>query len=321
MIARLASAGAMLYGAAWEWRRRAYARGWLRQRAVAARVVSIGNLTVGGTGKTTLTLHLLRAARERGIRATVVARNYRPGPQGASDERLLYERAFGESELFVGRRKGALAARAAGRGFRLVLVDDGFSTWSLKRDLDIVLLDSQDPWGGGRLLPAGRLREPRRALQRAGAVVVTRLAKGEDPAPHLAQARRYAPAAVLAAARHRVRGARRLDGTPYPGGGRIWLVTATGNPGAVERSAREAGFEVAGRSLYRDHHWFRREELERELERAERSGATLLLTAKDTVRWPPGLDPSGAACLEVEWEWVCGGDAVEHLVTEGLGRT
>lgn len=318
LMRALAGAGAALYGAAWEAKRRAYARGWARPHAVASRVVSIGNLTLGGTGKTTLVLHLVALARARGVRATVVARNYRPGPAGAGDEGLLYQRAFGRNEVFVGNRKRSLAGLAADRGYALIVVDDGFSTWNLARDLDIVLLDSQDMWGGARLLPAGRLREPRRALQRADVVVVTRLAPGEDPGPCLADAKRYAPAASFAGARHRVTGARRMDGTPLAEGERVWLVTATGNPAAVERTAREAGLAVVGRSVFRDHHWWGAVELARERERAARERAVLLLTAKDAVRWPATLKADGAARLEVAWEWVCGGAEVEARILEGV---
>ncbi len=307
-----------LYAAAWEWRRSAYARGWLESRVVQARVVSVGNLSVGGAGKTTLTLHLVRLARARGIRAAVVARNYRPGATGAGDESLLYARAFPEGVAFVGASKSALALAAAASGHRLVVVDDGFSTWGLARNLDIVLLDSQDLWGGGHLLPRGRLREPRCALQRADVVVVTRLGRDQDPAPLLAEARRYAPASLLAAARHRVCGVRRLTGEELGGPARVWILTATGNPGAVERSAAEAGLEVAGRSTYRDHHWFRPEEIARERRHAEDAGATLLLTAKDAVRWPAGAGQEGAAVLDVEWEWVSRGPEVEARVLEGL---
>ncbi|MBI1795937.1 MAG: tetraacyldisaccharide 4'-kinase [Candidatus Eisenbacteria bacterium] len=314
-----ARAGASLFAAAWEARRRGYARGWLRPRRVPARVVSIGNLTVGGTGKTTLALHLVRLARARGLRATVVARDYRPGPAGRADESLLYARAFGAETIFTGRRKTELAARAAAAGWSPIVIDDGFSTWSLERDLDIVLLDARDLWGGGALLPAGRLREPRRALQRAEVVVISRLAAGEDPAPWMDEARRYAPAALIAAGRHRVAGVRRLDGSAAAGGGRVRVVTATGNPDAVAASAKEAGLDVAALARYRDHHWFTAAEAERERRLARDAGATLLMTAKDGVRWPAPADPD-VRVLEVEWAWVANGEAVERLAFEEDAR-
>lgn len=310
-VKALLEAGASVMEAAWETRRRLYARGIFRPSRVSARVVSVGNLTAGGTGKTTLTLHLARRARELGIAARVVCRRYRPGPDGRGDEERLYQMALGESMVIAGRTKRLLAMRAAAEG-QLVLVDDGFSHWSLERDVDVVLIDARDPWGGGRLLPAGRLREPRRALQRAEAVVLTRLPAGGAPPPMIEDVRRAAPAALLAGARHRVSGFRDLAGASCDVPPRVHVVTATGNPGAVFASAVESGCEVVGRAVYRDHHWFSAAEVERERRRADAERACVLLTAKDAVRWPGG--DRGERVMEVTWEWDWGGEEVEHLV-------
>jgi tetraacyldisaccharide 4'-kinase len=289
---------------------------------VAARVVSIGNLTVGGTGKTTLTIHLARLALRQGIRCAVVCRDYRPDRAGMSDEAYLYRQELadgGGDAVFVGRRKAECAAAAAAAGFALVLVDDGFSTWSLERDLDVVLLDARDLWGGA-LLPAGRLREPRRALQRAELVVVSRLALGQDPTPLLAEVREYAPAARLAAGRHGTREVAPLfPAQPPPASRRVRVVTGTGNPESVATTAREAGLEVVALSPYRDHHWFTAREARHELEQARRERAAVLLTAKDAVRWRLPADPTPVLVLRVAWEWVAGGETVERLVL-GDGR-
>src|SRR5262249_48949234 len=129
----LLGAAARIYAAAWEVRRRGYALGMLKPRRVAARVASVGNLTVGGTGKTTLTLHLAARARARGLEVAVVCRRYHPGPDGQGDEEKLYRSALGAERVFAGERKRDLAARAAAAGFTLVLVDDGFSHWGLER--------------------------------------------------------------------------------------------------------------------------------------------------------------------------------------------
>jgi tetraacyldisaccharide 4'-kinase len=184
----------------------------------------------------------------------------------------------------------------------------------LARDLDVVLVDARDPWGGRAMLPAGRLREPLRALQRAGCVVVTRLGPGEDPGPLLREVAALAPAATLAAARHRVTGVRSLDGgAPARPGERVRVVTATGNPDAVRASAEEAGLVVVGGTRYRDHHWFSPADVARERARAQADGVRLLLTAKDEVRWPArGTVGVGVLVLDVAWEWVSGGDAVER---------
>ena len=303
-----------LAGAGWELRRRGHASGLLRRRRVAARVVSIGNLTVGGTGKTTLALHLASRALASGWNVAVVCREYQPGPGGRGDEALLLEGDLGQGRVFAGRSKWQLAERAARAGHDLVLVDDGFSHWPLERDLDLVLIDARDPWGGGALLPAGRLREPRRALQRADVVVVSRVRDAAEASARIAEVRPYAPAARFAAGRHRVMAVRGAHGEILARGA-ARVVTATGNPEAVAASAREAGSAPVTLSAYRDHHWFRQEEAHQEL--AAAAGGTLLLTAKDAVRWPIGRE--GTAVLEVAWEWVIGGDLVESLALDREG--
>jgi len=301
-----------LMHAVWQGRRKLYELGLRVPERAASRVVSIGNLSVGGAGKTTLTLHLAARAIERHVNVAVVTRRYRPGPAGFGDEELLYRAALGESRVFAGESKRELAHRAAAAGAELILVDDGFSHWGLERDLDIVLLDRHDLWGGGRLLPAGRLREPVTALQRAAVVVVTRLTADDDPEPLLAQARGRAPAAVVAAARHAVTHVRWLDGGECRERGPAMVVTGTGNPLAVMISAKEAGFDPLSLASFSDHHWFTRAEATRV--HADGRRGTLILSPKDAVRWPAGAPRDRIAVLEPHWEWVRNGAAAEALV-------
>lgn len=308
----LLTGAAAVYGAAWELRRALHASGVLRPERVAARVVSIGNLTVGGTGKTTLALYLGGLLARRSEDFAIVCRRYRPGPAGFGDEELMYARAFGRERVYAGTVKRDLARQAASDGHRIVLLDDGFSHWQLERDVNLVLLDASDPWGGGYLLPAGRMREPRRALQRADAVIVSRVERDADVAGLIAEALRFAPAAHGAAGRHAITGVRSRAGDGAGRGTRVWIVTATGNPAAVEHSAIEAGLEVAGMSRYRDHHWFRAGEVRAERSRAAGAGARVLVTSKDAVRWPDA--DRDVLVLEVEWRWIAGGPAIESAM-------
>jgi tetraacyldisaccharide-1-P 4'-kinase len=96
----------------------------------------------------------------------------------------------------------------------------------------------------------------------------------------------------------------------------VWLLTATGNPAAVEASATESGCTVVGRTLARDHHWFGESEIRHALAEAQRERAQLLVTAKDAVRWPAGA-PREALVLRVAWEWRAGGEAIERRVLGG----
>ena len=219
---------------------------------------------------------------------------------------------MGKECVEAGRSKWRLAAAAAAAGHDLVIVDDGFSHWALARDLDIVLLDTIDPWAGG-LLPLGRAREPRRALQRADWIVMSHAGDAAHARETASAVAPWAPAARFAAGRHALSGVHGLDGRPSPRGGPARLVTATGNPAAVERTALEAGFWPVVTSRYRDHHWLSRGEAGREYAAAKAAGATLLLTLKDSVRWP--LVEVEVAVLEVRWEWLFGG---EELVTDML---
>lgn len=308
-----AALGESLYAGVWEARRRWYAAGRAVPARVGARVVSIGNLTVGGAGKTTCVLHLAREAERRGASAAIVCRRYRPGPEGEGDEERMYRAGVPRVRCHAGTSKRDLAREAAAAGAKLVLVDDGFSHWPLARDVDVVLLDRTDLFGGGRLLPAGRLREPLRALQRASAVVITRLEKDDDPAEWIALVRPYAPGALFGAATHRGAGVTGLaDGAAISAAGPARVLTATGNPQAVARTAEQAGFGPVTLSAWRDHHWWSQDEARREIARA--AGAPLVLTRKDAVRWPLERAEGKVAVLEVEWAWVSGGEAIERLV-------
>lgn len=178
------------YGLAIQARRAAYALGLLPRRRVGVPVLCVGNLTVGGTGKTPAVIALAKRLQEWGRRPAVVSRGYRADkdktaivlvdPAGADwraagDEPLLIARSLPGVPVLCGADRAATAERAiAETQADVVVLDDGFQHWRLHRDLDIVLLDGTDPFGNGKLLPAGPLREPLRALHRAGLVVITK---------------------------------------------------------------------------------------------------------------------------------------------------
>lgn len=180
------------YGAVMGIRARLYEKGILRSKTLPCRVVSIGNIIAGGTGKTPMTILVAQIIRDRGYRVVVLSRGYRgrmedrggvvsdgetilKGPEDAGDEPCLMARLLPGVPVVVGRRRYETGMMAVKRFHPDVIVlDDAFQHLRLKRDINLVLLDSRSPFGNGHLLPRGFLRESPGALTRAHAVIFTR---------------------------------------------------------------------------------------------------------------------------------------------------
>lgn len=191
------------YGATARLRASLYRRGLLRQRRLEGIVISVGNLTTGGTGKTPMVLWIAERLLADGRFPGILMRGYRgeTGPSGVtSDELRLLQARLGQRVQFgVGPDRFARGRELAARGVDWFVLDDGFQHFPLARDVDIVLIDATNPFGGGFLLPAGRLREPRSALARADLIVITR----SDHAPAVeAVIRRDSDAPIFYAAPH-----------------------------------------------------------------------------------------------------------------------
>jgi tetraacyldisaccharide 4'-kinase len=162
------------YGAAAWARNCAYDRYWLRSHRVAVPVVSVGNLTVGGTGKTPMVEWLARWFRRRGVRVAILSRGYRQ-TEGPNDEGRVLQDNLPDVPYLEDPDRVALAHLAALElETELVILDDGFQHRRLARDVDIVLLDALEPFGLGYLLPRGLLRESAGSLKRASLVVLSR---------------------------------------------------------------------------------------------------------------------------------------------------
>jgi len=164
----------LLYGAVVRLRAWLYAHGWLKQKRLKAPVISVGNLTVGGTGKTPMVIWLAEHLLAEGKRVAILSRGYR-GANGTSDEvELMRFRFQGRVSFGVGKDRFAEGCRLESQEhLDVFLLDDGFQHLQLARDLNILLMDASRPLGDA-LLPAGRLREPLTAMSRAEAIVFTR---------------------------------------------------------------------------------------------------------------------------------------------------
>ena len=306
----------LLYGAVTRARLRLYRSGWLKSERVGAPVVSVGNLTAGGTGKTPLVEWAARALAREGLRACVLTRGYGRADESrrvvASDgarvlaevaecgdePRLLAERLLGAAAVVCDRERVAAArwAREA-LGAEVFVLDDGFQHLRLARDLDIVTLDATAPWGGGHMLPRGRLREPVSGLARADCVVITRAELAADLEGLRAEVARVSCGrAAVFTSRVRTLGLEHL--TEKGAGvnlesvrvGTVGAFCAVGNPGAFFEHVRRDGFELSYTRVFKDHHAYTQTDAEAVAREAAGRGArALLTTAKDAVKLR-GLD-------------------------------
>src|SRR5580704_10939374 len=168
-------AASLFYAAGVSIRNRSFESGVLRTYRAPVPVVSIGNLTAGGTGKTPMVAAVVDWFTARGIRPVILSRGYHSLHDTANDEKLVLDQLCpGVVHLQSPKRVRSATEACRTHLAEVLILDDGFQHRRLARDLDIVLIDALDPWGGGRLLPRGLLREPRSSLCRADAVILTR---------------------------------------------------------------------------------------------------------------------------------------------------
>ena len=294
-----------LYRGAVALRAAAYDRQWLRQRRLDVPVISVGNLTFGGTGKTPMVVALVRDLIHRGRKPAVLTRGYRrntdhqlvlvgPDPRQtvaeAGDEPLEMARRLPGVPVVVDADRSRAGVEAQRLGADVVVLDDGFQHLQLARDLDLVLLDAGDPWGGGRLPPLGRLREPMSALARADAVVVTKVPADHEPtvAAIAEQVRGLRPGIPVVAARTRITRIRQPDrGWSEPevlAGAPVFAFAGLGRPQGFAEVLETAGAEVVGCHWFPDHHVYHSDDLVELAAEAERAGGTLVTTAKDAVK-------------------------------------
>jgi len=323
-----------------------FASGLRRIRRLPCPVVSIGNLTVGGTGKTPCTIALAQRLRGWGHAAGILLRGYGRHVSGvtlAADDREVRSRweAVGDEAMLLARRLPGVpvvvgasrfqAGQEVLRRFRLdvLLLDDGFQHRQLHRDLDLVMVDASDAFGGGRLLPRGRLREPVAALCRAQAIILTR----SDQASDLPGLRRcleqIVPGALQVLARHRpARLMRFPEGEEYPlaslGGRRVLAVSGIANPEAFHRTLTDLGAVVAGTLTFPDHHPYGPADLARVGRGADEARADLVITTeKDALRMPAwdggGRPDRPLRVLCVDLEIIEGAEALDALLTRSVG--
>jgi tetraacyldisaccharide 4'-kinase len=278
---------ALPYAVAVRLRNQLYARAMLKSTQVAAPVICIGNLTAGGTGKTPLVIWLCQFIRERGHgKCAVLTRGYKAA-QAPADEPALFAQHCPDAPVVINPDRIAGAQEAIQKHAADILVmDDGFQHRRLARDLDIVTVDATAPFGHGRVLPAGLLREPLCALKRAHAVVLTRSDQVSDSVlQHIEDSvRKINPDLVLARAQHAPHSVRLLNQTPVPcdslAGKRVFAFCGIGNPQAFLTTLSQLGAELVGSQIYDDHYHCTQADLEYLYDQAFRAQAQYLLTTE-----------------------------------------
>ena len=311
-----------------------------KRKKLPFKTISIGNITVGGTGKTPAAIAVAEEAKRRGFSPIVLTRGYRGSARGpcfvtkkltadeAGDEPLLmadrlrdvpvvkggdrYKSGiFAIEELAGGKGPGATDGMETPQftGPVLFILDDGFQHWGLHRDKDIVLIDSGNPFGNGMLLPIGRLREPLASLSRADIIVLTKQEKsggGPDIDNIIREIRRYNPEAPLFCAEHAPVSLISLSGEKISldrvSGKKIFGFCSVGSPESFKKTVESTGAGLAGFKAYRDHYSYSSRDILKIKEEAERCGADWIVTTQKDIIKIRGLDPPGnILVLEIEF--------------------
>lgn len=280
---------AWLYGLVSGLRRHAYARGWLKSLRAGKPVIVVGNLTVGGTGKTPLVAWLAEQLSASGLRVGIVSRGYgrsKREPESVhaesdwrdvGDEPMLLRQLTG-CDTVVAQDRLAGARRLVALGVDVVIADDGLQHLRLARDCEVVVVDGARGFGNGRLLPAGPLREPAARVAMASVVVVNGV---PEHASLMAGDGRLPPAtlqmSLFGAEAHRLDGLAGPQPLEHFSGQRVHAVAGIGNPGRFFRDLRARGIDVIEHP-FADHHPFAAADL------TFSDDLPVLMTQKDAVR-------------------------------------
>jgi tetraacyldisaccharide 4'-kinase len=359
-----------LYGLGMSVRERLYALGILQQRALSATVISIGNLTVGGTGKTPIVIALANALLQKGRRVGVVSRGYKrstgsevmevsdgsfpgtrppwshfdplhvkgkgspgqtPWPLGHSaaetgDEPLLIAERCPGAPVAVGRHRHAAGRYLLDRyGIDTLVVDDGFQHLSLKRDVDILLLDATAPFGNGYVLPRGRLRERLSALARASLIMVTRARQAVDFHDVVARIARLAPRTPVCVTDFTPSlllkiGSVETQAPTELKGERVLLLSAIGNPASFRTLIERLGSVVVDHCIFPDHHFYSAQDVQEVAAVAAKLRANRIVTTeKDAVKlrcMRQVTDHMHVWAVRVDVEWLEGETKWARLVLQ-----
>jgi tetraacyldisaccharide 4'-kinase len=248
-------------------------------------VVSVGNLTLGGTGKTPMVEWIARWFRQRATRVTVISRGYGAKGGSANDEALELAQRLPDVPHVQNPDRVAAARRAVAElGCQVIVLDDAFQHRRIARDLDVVLLDALEPFGFGHVFPRGTLREPVTGLRRADMVILTRAGMLEPPLREAIrqEVARLAPGADWAEVDYRPQSLRNASGRVEPvesqAGKAVAAFCGVGNPEGFRHTLRMCGYRVIAFREFADHYRYARADVE------------------SLIAWADGLDVEAVLC-------------------------
>jgi tetraacyldisaccharide 4'-kinase len=284
-------------------RESAYRQGWFTVHDLPLPSVAIGNLTVGGSGKTPIAIWTARYYVSRGLVPGILLRGY------GADEVLVHQHAVPEAQVVADPDRAAGAERALARGAQVLVLDDAYQRLDVHRDLNVAVVSAETTRAVRWPLPAGPWREGLRALNRADAVVITRKRASADAARTLAadlRERIAGPVAIAHLGLHYVEGM--VSGKRHPAstlaGKRVVAASGIADPDAFVAQTKATGAAVQV-ATWKDHHDYRDEDVAW-LVHAARRADHVVITQKDAVklrnRWPTTVPEPLVAMLDLEWE-------------------
>jgi tetraacyldisaccharide 4'-kinase len=273
-----------------------YSKGWLKAHTVSVPVISIGNITTGGTGKTPLVIWLCKFLQNNDISCAILTRGYKThtqtratsdGRQATTDEPAIFTKSCPKAKIIINPDRVAGAAKAVNDfDAKVLIMDDGFQHRRLHRDLDIVAIDAMCPFGYGKILPAGLLREPVTSLKRADAVVITKCNQIHEAQSARLEEKllRINPDMIIAKSIHKPTCAKSISGEKINleklKDKRIFAFCGIGNPDAFFSTIKGLGANLIDSRVYNDHHQYTDNCLADIYEQAQRLNADLILTTQ-----------------------------------------